>query len=319
MTFATGNPVPSHAPEDLDDNADVLDNLMAGEALQYPDRLGVVRLSWKGIEQYAQSLNSPNVLSLAGLGGTAGSLLMFSAPGTLTLTPYGSLAPKDSPTFTGNPTAPTPATSDNDTSVATTAFVQAAITALIAGSPALLNTLKELADAIGDDPNFAATMTTALALKAPLDSPALTGNPSAPTPAVGTNSTRLATAAMVQAEIANKRAWTTFTPTVTSATGTYTSASATGKYMVMFGVCYFTVTVTITTKGTGAFPVFTIPVTGLAGLSVFVNPAQSGATLKSGVARFIDTGRAQVWGADATDLVTADGQNIIISGYYPVA
>jgi len=68
----------------------------------------------------------------------------------------------DDPIFTGNPRAPTPAAGDNDTSIATTAFVQAAIAALIASSPAALDTLNELAAAIGNDPNFAATFTTAL-------------------------------------------------------------------------------------------------------------------------------------------------------------
>lgn len=77
-------------------------------------------------------------------------------------------APLASPAFTGNPTAPTPATGDNDTSVATTAFVKAQG-------------------------------------YAPLASPALTGNPTAPTQTAGNNSTRLATTAFVQAAVAGAR------------------------------------------------------------------------------------------------------------------
>lgn len=107
-----------------------------------------------------------------------------------------------SPALTGVPTAPTAAGATNSTQIATTAFVQAAITALINGAPGALNTLKELADAINDDASYAATITTALALKAPLASPALTGTPTAPTPSTVDNSTKIATTAMVQAVLA---------------------------------------------------------------------------------------------------------------------
>lgn len=48
----------------------------------------------------------------------------------------------------------------------TTSAIQQAITSLINSSPAALDTLKELADALGNDPNFATTMTNALASKA---------------------------------------------------------------------------------------------------------------------------------------------------------
>jgi hypothetical protein len=78
-------------------------------------------------------------------------------------------APLASPALTGTPTAPTPTTGDSTTKVATTAFVGAAVAALVNSSPTALDTLKELADALGDDPNFATTMTNALAGKQPLD------------------------------------------------------------------------------------------------------------------------------------------------------
>ncbi|GJL37064.1 hypothetical protein TUM17576_38840 [Enterobacter hormaechei] len=116
--------------------------------------------------------------------------------------PHTQYAPKASPTLTGTPKAPTAATSTNTTQIATTAFVQAVIAQLIASSPATLDTLNELAAALGNDPNFATTMTNALALKAPLASPALTGAPTAPTAAASTNTTQLATTAFVQAAIA---------------------------------------------------------------------------------------------------------------------
>ena len=81
-------------------------------------------------------------------------------------------APLASPAFTGNPTAPTPNDADNDTSIATTAFVK--------------NQLY-------------LTAATAVSTYAPLASPALTGNPTAPTQTLGNNTTRIATTAFVQA------------------------------------------------------------------------------------------------------------------------
>ncbi|HBY1451937.1 TPA: phage tail protein [Klebsiella pneumoniae] len=78
-------------------------------------------------------------------------------------------APLASPALTGVPTAPTAAQTVNNTQVATTAFVKSAIAALVASSPAALDTLNELAEALGNDPNFATTMTNALAGKQPLD------------------------------------------------------------------------------------------------------------------------------------------------------
>jgi hypothetical protein len=74
-----------------------------------------------------------------------------------------------SPALTGTPTTPTAAPGTNTGQIASTAFVAAAVAALIAAAPGALDTLKELADAIGDDSNFAATVSTALAGKQPLD------------------------------------------------------------------------------------------------------------------------------------------------------
>jgi len=76
------------------------------------------------------------------------------------------LAPLASPALTGTPTAPTATGGTNTTQIATTAFVKAAIDALIGGAPGALDTLDELAAALADDASLAATMTTALAGKA---------------------------------------------------------------------------------------------------------------------------------------------------------
>lgn len=82
-------------------------------------------------------------------------------------------ANKHSPNFTGKPSSPTPPKDSNDTSISTTAWVRDAIAELVGSSPETLNTLAELAEALGNDPNFATTITEELAQKQPL-SPLLT-------------------------------------------------------------------------------------------------------------------------------------------------
>jgi len=116
--------------------------------------------------------------------------------------PHKQYAPKASPALTGTPTAPTATAGNNSTQLANTAFVQAALVAVIGGAPATLDTLKEIATAINNDPNFSATINNALALKAPLASPAMTGTPTAPTAAQTVNNTQIATTEFVKSAIA---------------------------------------------------------------------------------------------------------------------
>jgi hypothetical protein len=116
-----------------------------------------------------------------------------------------------SPTFTGTPTLPTgtiavtQTAGNSSTAVATTAFVGTAVANIVDTAPEALNTLNELAAALGDDANFATTVSTNLGLKAPLDSPTFTGTPTLPTGTIATtqtagdNSTALATTAYVDA------------------------------------------------------------------------------------------------------------------------
>lgn len=143
------------------------------------------------------------------LGGSTGQVLAKSSAtdyDTAWATPVtsGDMALKAdlaSPTFTGTPTLPTgtiattQTAGNSSTAVATTAFVGTAVANLVDSAPATLNTLDELAAALGDDVNFATTTATAIGLKAPLASPALTGTPTAPTAAAGTNTTQIATMA----------------------------------------------------------------------------------------------------------------------------
>ena len=81
-----------------------------------------------------------------------------------------------SPTFTGTPAAPTAATGTNTTQIATTAFVQTEVTALVDSAPSTLNTLNELAAALGDDASFSTTVTNSIATKLPLAGGTMTGN-----------------------------------------------------------------------------------------------------------------------------------------------
>jgi hypothetical protein len=103
-------------------------------------------------------------------------------------------APIASPTFTGDPKAPTPATADNDTSIATTAYVKANVAALVGSASTDFDTLGEIENYI------AANITPALGNKADIFSPTLTGDPKAPTPATGDNDTSIATTAFVKAQ-----------------------------------------------------------------------------------------------------------------------
>ena len=89
-------------------------------------------------------------------------------------------APLASPALTGIPTAPTATAGTNNTQVATTAYADAAVAALVDGAPALLNTLNELAAAINDDASFTTTLTNSIGLKAPIDSPTFTGTVTLP-------------------------------------------------------------------------------------------------------------------------------------------
>ncbi|WP_226349749.1 phage tail protein [Alcaligenes sp. 13f] len=125
--------------------------------------------------------------------------------------PHPQYAPKASPALTGKPTAPTASTATKTTQLATTAFVHAVVALLVDSSPASLDTLKKLAQALGNDPNFAATMQGLLAKKADKSelsayatkaSPALTGVPTAPTASTATKTTQLATTAFVHAVMA---------------------------------------------------------------------------------------------------------------------
>ncbi|HAX5084826.1 TPA: hypothetical protein JZG55_001510 [Escherichia coli] len=78
-------------------------------------------------------------------------------------------APLDSPAFTGTPTTPTPPDDAAGTEITNAAFVRKLLAALVDSSPEALDTLNELAAALGNDPNFSTTVINALAGKQPLN------------------------------------------------------------------------------------------------------------------------------------------------------
>lgn len=100
------------------------------------------------------------------------------------------------------------------------AIADIAITAVVAGAPTSLNTLDELAAAINDDPSFASTVATALALKANIASPTLTGTPTAPTASAGDNTTQIATTAFVKNAVDSAVAGLSWKQAVRAATTT---------------------------------------------------------------------------------------------------
>jgi hypothetical protein len=87
----------------------------------------------------------------------------------------------DSPALTGTPTAPTATAATNTTQIATTAFVRAEVSALVNSAGSTLDTLGEIATALGNDANLSTTLTTSIGLKAPIADPTFTGTVTIPT------------------------------------------------------------------------------------------------------------------------------------------
>ncbi|EOJ8059070.1 tail fiber protein [Escherichia coli] len=118
----------------------------------------VASLTVRGVTQLSSATNS-----------TSETLAATSKAVKVVMDETNKKAPLNSPALTGTPTTPTAQQGTNNTQIASTAFVMAAIAALVDSSPDALNTLNELAAALGNDPNFATTMTNALAGKQPKD------------------------------------------------------------------------------------------------------------------------------------------------------
>ncbi len=182
-------------------------------------------------------------------------------------------APINSPTFTGDPKAPTPLTGDNDTSIATTAFVkgQGYVTALTAPVTSVFGRIGDVV-AVGGDYDV-----TEVTGAAPLASPPLTGVPTAPTAAPGTSTTQIATTAFVQANSGgsggligiNNQSGTTYTFVLTDVSKmvVFTSSSA--------------IAVTIPNHATVAIPTLSIIYVQQNNLGQVVVSPGSGVTISS--------------------------------------
>lgn len=160
-------------------------------------------------------------------------------------------APLASPAFTGTPTAPTAASGTNTDQVATTKFTLAAIAAMVNGAPGALDTIAELAAAMGNDPNFAATVINGLAGKEPLlgytpasvannlsdllDKPASRSNLGAAGLGINSDITELRglTTPLSVAQGgtgSSAAAWTTYAPAFSAQTGSVSVAYVGGRY-----------------------------------------------------------------------------------------
>jgi hypothetical protein len=129
---------------------------------------------------------------------TTGVITMTGTTGT------GTFVRSVDPVFTGNPTAPTATAGDNDTTIATTAFVTTAVAAVSGGSsPATVPPIMDGAAAVGVATKYAREdhVHPSDTSRAPLASPVFTGNPTAPTPSPGDNDTSIATTAFVTAAV----------------------------------------------------------------------------------------------------------------------
>ncbi len=245
--------------------------------------------------------------------------LVGNPSGFLTSASLTGYAPLASPAFTGNPTAPTPLTADNDTSIATTAFVKAqgylttapvtsvagktgVVTLAVAdvsgaaplASPALTGTPTAPTATAGTSTTQIATtafVTAVDVLKAPLASPTFTGTPAAPTATAGTNTTQLATTAFVttadnlKANIASPT-FTGVPAAPTASPGTSTTQLATTAFVTAVDIL----------KAPLASPTFTGTVTIPAGASIsgYLTTSSAASTYQtlSGMSSYLTTSAA---------------------------
>ncbi|WP_447361700.1 hypothetical protein ACSC95_19150 [Burkholderia vietnamiensis] len=161
-----------------------------------------------------------------------------------------------------------------------------------------------------------AGFTSLLSPYAPLASPALTGTPTAPTASSSTNTTLIATTAMVQSVL--PAGFVSYTPTISASSGSYTSASATGGYMRLGKLVCLQATASITTVGTGTTTVLSLPVTAAStnsGMQVLAG-RENALTGKMLQAAIVSGGSSMVITDYANASAAANGASEVISGCY---
>ena len=154
-------------------------------------------------------------------------------------------APLASPVLTGVPTAPTAAAATNTTQVATTAYVRAEVAALVNSAGATLDTLGEIATALGNDANLSTTLTTSIGLKAPLASPTFTGT------------VTVAAAGVAFTDGTQTRQGVPSLTTISQKTASYTLAALTERDSMIEMNSASATTLTVPTNATVAWPVGT--------------------------------------------------------------
>lgn len=350
--YNTGNPVPSIDPRDLDDNATVFDLLLNSSAASVPDRLGVPRKTYHQMEADAAALVSPNVSALAALTLSANKGLYATGAGALATYDLSSLgrtlggiangaagraaigaaasgANTDITSITGSAASLTTSRSISISGDATwtvnfngtanaTGVITLANSGVSAGTyGAVTVNAKGLVTAAQAATPIANGGTGQTSQGAALT--ALLGASTVPVANGGTGQTSIAAAAAAIA--VPKLAWTAYTPTISATSGTFTTTSSTGKYVVISGICYFQATLTFTTKGTGAFPTFSLPQPALSGSAGVPLPCREASINAKVGAASIGSGLTSASPADSAggDLVTGNGAIIIIQGFYPVA
>ena len=201
------------------------------------------------INEIADNVYIPVIDNLDDLGDvtasspSSGDLLKWNGTAWVNASGYALLA---SPALTGTPTAPTATLATDTTQVATTAFVRAEVAALVNSASSTLDTLGEIATALGNDAALSTTLTSSIALKAPLASPTFTGTVTIP---AGASISGFATLASP-----------TFTGTPTLPTGTIATTQTANDSTTAVATTAF-VTTADNLKANLASPTFTGTVT----------------------------------------------------------
>jgi len=234
--------------------------------------------------------------TMVGLGNVDNTSDANKPVSTATTTALALKAPLASPALTGVPTAPTATAGTSTTQVATTAFVGTAVSNLVNSAPAALDTLNELATALGNDASFSTTITNSIALKAPLASPTFTGTVTAPAITATALITASASGVAFTDGTQTKEGVISRTPIVQK-TASYTLSALTERDSLVEISSASGVTLTVPTNATVAYPVGTsidilqtgagqITVAAASGVTVNATPGMKLRTQWSGATLF---------------------------------